>query len=362
MATIPSGSLVFTGYGDSGTMRYLSPAGVLLGQPYSAPQPGSGVWGITPLIGASAIAVVGGNTPNFGSTGTGTFNSDGTFRAQYLHGGGTTYAGVGVGRDDAGCFYSTKGSSTNLRIFKYDADAQLQSSWTVAMGFTIGSVQAIGVNGAGTIAYVHIRKSSGATAAEVYAIDLSGAGSSSGVFASDATSTTLQGQTCVISLTNGDVIIAWRDANNVKRYNAAGTLQATYTLPGSLNPMALAYGLTPSTTFWAAAYSSATTFSTTTVYEVRISDGTILHQFDPEDGSFEFDSSFAVIRTPMTSTPQVVPVDTSVPCCDTGGVSGGGSAAGPVLPAVSTDWTPRCTGGGTVPTASDLTTSEDWSA
>ena len=160
--------------------------------------------------------------------------------------------------------------------------------------------------------------------------EAAGAGSNLGVFASDATSTSLQGQTCVIGLTNGDVIIAWRHANNVKRYNAAGTLQATYTLPGSLNPMALAYGLNPATTFWVGAYSSAATFSSTTVYEVRISDGTILNQFDPEDGSFEFDSSFTVLAVAMGS-PAPVPLGTpstpQIDCTPQTTVGNGGTGA-----------------------------------
>ena len=61
-----------------------------------------------------------------------------------------------------------------------------------------------------------------------------------------------------------------------------------------------------------------------------------------------------------TSAVNQIPINTTTPCCGSGG--SGTSATGPILPAVSTDWTPRCTGGGTVPTASDLTTSEDWSA
>lgn len=71
------------------------------------------------------------------------------------------------------------------------------------------------------------------------------------------------------------------------------------------------------------------------------------------------DITFASITAAAATTAPDVIIPTSVPCCGDGG---GGAATGPILPPISTDWTPACTGGGTVPTASDLTDSEDWSA
>lgn len=48
---------------------------------------------------------------------------------------------------------------------------------------------------------------------------------------------------------------------------------------------------------------------------------------------------------------------TPEPCCGSGG---GGTSAGPILPAIDPGWTPTCIGGGAVPTASDLTDAENW--
>lgn len=70
---------------------------------------------------------------------------------------------------------------------------------------------------------------------------------------------------------------------------------------------------------------------------------------------------FAIDTVASTPTP-VVPapgsqIDNSSPCCDAGTT---GSATGPVEQPVSSFWYPACTGGGAVPTASDVAESEDW--
>lgn len=66
-----------------------------------------------------------------------------------------------------------------------------------------------------------------------------------------------------------------------------------------------------------------------------------------------------VIQT-LDSTPpdpepgELMTAEPSEPCCgDTAGV-------GPLLPSVAPDWTGACEGGGTVPTAVDLTDAENW--
>jgi hypothetical protein len=65
---------------------------------------------------------------------------------------------------------------------------------------------------------------------------------------------------------------------------------------------------------------------------------------------------------PTTPTP-VLPepgsqIDNSKACCDTGG--GGGSVPGPVPPPITPTFYRSCTGGGTVPTASDVVEAVDW--
>ena len=65
----PRGSLVFTGFGDATYMRFYSPDGVKLDQPVANPVPGTGVDGIVSIPTSDVFAVVGGNAPNFGTTG-----------------------------------------------------------------------------------------------------------------------------------------------------------------------------------------------------------------------------------------------------------------------------------------------------
>lgn len=65
------------------------------------------------------------------------------------------------------------------------------------------------------------------------------------------------------------------------------------------------------------------------------------------------------VLLPGTSDAPQLDIDTSIECCDTGG---GGTNAGDVKRPSDPAWTPSCTGGGAVATASDLTVSEDWSA
>jgi hypothetical protein len=62
---------------------------------------------------------------------------------------------------------------------------------------------------------------------------------------------------------------------------------------------------------------------------------------------------------PTESPDADIETQSSTPCCgDT--VAPGGVATGEVGKAVSPDWTAACAGGGSVPTASDLTDAEDW--
>lgn len=63
----------------------------------------------------------------------------------------------------------------------------------------------------------------------------------------------------------------------------------------------------------------------------------------------------------FSDTPTVPPSPvllSSAPCCATNGPAQ--SATGPILPVITPTWTPECTGGGDVPSASDLTDAEDW--
>lgn len=295
-------------------MRFVSPSdGSVYAQPASNPNPGDDTNGIVALVGSNAIGIVGGELPNFPTNSLGTFNADGTFRAEYT---GSHASGKGCARDDNDGFYSAKVNGANVEITRYDADATETDFWSVAHGLSFPSLRAMGVNGAGTIAYIGTGPFSGPyTTADVYAVDLAGAGSWLGVFASISSTFGPQefSENAIIGLTSGDVIVAYKEANIVRRYNSSGSTQATYSLAGAASPIELTHGAS-STSFWVNAYSSATTFSGVTIYEVRVSDGTVLNSFDPEDGTFEFDSPFAVIgeaigvETP--TTPSGIPLPT----------------------------------------------------
>ena len=332
MATIPAGTVLFSGYGDSGDMRFFSPAGLNLGQPDSAPNPGAGVNNVIALPVSKRISVIGGNAPNFGTTGTGVFNTDLTFRAEY---GGTAFGGNGGGRDDTDGFYSARVNGTNLKIARYDADANQTQVWTIASGLASPTVKSLGVVGDGSTAYVAMTDgvtSSGAST--VYKVSLAGAGSIVGVFASwGSTGFTGFAPSGVMGLSDGTVLIARKSSHDIVHLSAAGATLHTYTPIASFSPIQLAYGLTAGT-FWAIGYDPAVaTASGVSVVEIEISTGTVLHQFDPEDGSFEFDSPFTVLLAPVGARTLVLPPRTPTPsgakepCNPQAQVSGGGMGA-----------------------------------
>lgn len=70
--------------------------------------------------------------------------------------------------------------------------------------------------------------------------------------------------------------------------------------------------------------------------------------------------------TPATTLPDQPDLPNTPPCCHSdccGGDTPGGQPPGhpgPRLPPVAPDWTPDCTGGGSVPTAADVTDAESW--
>jgi len=258
------------------------------------PECGAGCDGIVALS-KGGYAVVGGNTPNFGATGTGTFSSD--FRTTVNSAAGANgYAGLGIGRDGAGRFYTAGSSGGSHWIFRYSAAGVQTQSWNV--GGAAGSHPVrLAVNAAGTIAYF-IRFSD---ATVVQAWDLVG-NVSLGTFTTEAGA---KHYSSLVTCPNGDVIIGWQrsgaTSGYVKHYNSVGSLLYTYTLTGTnTDPTWVTNGRTP-TSIWVAHYDSAlTTFSTIRVVEIELGTGTVLHSFVPEDGSFEFDGAFAVVSADIT--------------------------------------------------------------
>lgn len=293
----PEGTLAFSGYGDS-VMQFALPDGTLLGPPPSNPWIGTsggsgGCKGIVALDDGT-ICVTGAESPapDFECT----FAWDPTF---------TTILGfdaalvTSIACNYADHFYGVWINSIGAnpsKIYKFDNTGTKVSDWTIdAFGNT--TVRHLGMAPDESFAYY-----GRANTDTVTKRDLGGASSS--------TFTTETGYKLNANLTNsilvlrdGQILIAWQSASGggtgyVKRYNAAGTLQATYTLPGTApSPRVLTPGL-DDTSFWIsfACTESAAAYSNVKVAELQVSDGTVLNSFIPEDGTFEFDGPFCVTR------------------------------------------------------------------
>lgn len=300
-APIPIGSLVFTGFGDSDAMKFLSPSGADLGQPLSVP-PGAGIDGIVTLKPSYAYGIIGGGAPDFGSTGIGTFNSNFTFRAEAVTGG----VGKGAARDDSNHFYGGGGSGSNGQIIRYDVDAADRTVYGPILPTGAGtttSVLGLGVNGAGTIAYycVSCNDPAAPTRTVVYGWSLL-LNNDLGPFAVNGSGWTTDNN-AIIALSNGEVLVGWKKAATggyVKHYSAAGTVLHTYTLAGTnAAPTALTHGATDATFFVSYFNDDALTASGVTLTEITVATGVVVGTpFNPEDGDFEFDSAFTLVRTP----------------------------------------------------------------
>jgi hypothetical protein len=307
MATPPRGTLAFSGFGDA-PIQFVSPAGVLLSLGITA-DCGAGCDGIVALSGGN-VGVIGGNTPNFGTTGTGTFSPDFATTVDSAAGANGFPSGSSA-RDDNDQFYGVGARTilgvTSGYIYRYNASGVQIASWAISFGATAGfwNVQGVAVNGAGTIAYVGSYDSLAIgfpPATTVYAWDLVG-NVSLGVFKSEA-GYKLLGDNAIVALTNGDVLIGWSPKfpttgdGYVKHYDASGTLLHTYTLAASGNdyPLQLTRGLTDAT-IWCSFYDgNATTSSGVSVVEITLGTGALSTPFSPDDGAgFEFDGSFTVL-------------------------------------------------------------------
>lgn len=273
-----------SGYGDAASCRFLSPLGVNLGQPTTAPVAcGAGVDGIVALSPSGKIGVIGGNAPNFATTGVGLFNADLSPGPEAV---AMPFPGRSVARDAGDHFY---GIDANGGAYQYDATA----AQTAAYGIPppVGFYSALAVNPAGTIGYYTILGGP-----DVFAWNLAG-DVSLGTFKTKAGYKVFHN--ALLCLSNGDLVIGWEKAGNpgiLERYNSAGVLQMTYTMPGTRpTPIVLTPGLTTAS-FWCIYYdASLSTFSGVQYTEYSASADTILNQFPPEDGTFEFDSPMTVL-------------------------------------------------------------------
>lgn len=171
----------------------------------------------------------------------------------------------------------------------------------------------------------------------------------------------------------------------VRRYNAAGTLLNTYTTyalasDDSHNHLADAHD--DGASFWDWLFSLDADGNPTGKFRrIRVSDGSTITEFS----SYEFNLGqgpgsgtapttvqsghsnscpFWILRASSAPDPTPGELTGTTPapccCCDDGNNGDGSGATGPMLPAIDASWTAMCDGGGTVPTAADLTDAENW--
>lgn len=156
----------------------------------------------------------------------------------------------------------------------------------------------VAVNGVGTIAYYVLSASRGVIRAWDLINDLS-----LGTFTTGATGFSSD-HNALLAVSDG-VVVGWQKGSTpgyLTHYSPAGAVLHTYPLSGTNPaPIVLTPGLT-SSTIWVGYYLTAdlTTFSQVTIEERVLGSGAVLHRFSPDDGSFEFDSSFAVLGVPGT--------------------------------------------------------------
>lgn len=133
------------------------------------------------------------------------------------------------------------------------------------------------------------------------------------------------------------------------------------------------YGAGDPSALWNEAYAAATdadTFTSGTGPWVRHSNGDTAPSPTINAGLKVF-ANLGYMSRPVAPSPILVStvrptpsIDVSPPCCASTSAQQSQTFtpnAGPIKPPVLPDWTPHCSGGGTVPTQADVVNSEDWS-
>jgi hypothetical protein len=284
MAFIPKGSLLFSGFGDS-VMQFRSPSGAKLVSPSSMPVAGAGNGGIATLDDGH-ICATGCINPFQAATGLGYC----TFTSQLASPQGDAF---GISLESCATNYLNKFYGTSnpavghQKLYVLNASGAKTAEYDMGVTF-FPSAMIVGVAPDESAAYY--AQKNGST---VYKRDLGGSTTSS--FATNG-SLQVRGNNSILVLRNGDVVVAWSlggsSSGQICRYSSAGGLQQTY---AAATTTVLTAGV-DDTTFWANSYDAPSTSSGVRIYEFRTADAAIVNQFDPVDGSFEFDGPFTVLR------------------------------------------------------------------
>lgn len=303
MSFIPRGSLVLNNFGN-GQAKFLDSSGTDLGIPASLPDLLD--WDLAYLEGQSIYVA------NVNSGNGGKFVDDQFVTLGYNFSIAATSSNS-FATDAAGNVYIITGNSPNRMIRKFDSLGVLQASYG-PLG--TGTWSQLAVNAAGTIAYYAIRSAAGS----VRSWNLTG-NVGLGIFASEVGTTNPNRPGSLRTLPDDSVLIGWHIAGGtdyIKRYNTAGALQNTYTLPALASMINIALdcdtSVSPSpsisTQFWANYYRQPATDDATSFIRFRVSDGATLDQFDKPafTPGNAYDGAFGVVRVDVGSVP--VPVIT----------------------------------------------------
>jgi hypothetical protein len=380
MPGFPVNAVMFSGFGDSATYKFLNPAASWadLGQPTISPSPGSG--GCTGLATYSNGKVVhtGGT---FSGALTRSFNTDFSIAGTIPGADGAT-GELNIACDGAGnCYHIIKVAG----VFKIAKAAAGDSAWTQICMISYAAVPAddpgvLAVNQAGTVAYFSssYHRTPGGNPLTVYKVDLG-----TGTTTTFKTNTITLGSIleAILVLPDNSVVIAWGAGSSLaypRRYDSSGTELTGYnSLPDnyySATGIALAYasdGTLDSSSFFMAWYSD-TPGSGVTVARINASTGAVVGtRFQPPSDGFEYDGPITALRTvsappppptppPVPPPPVPEPIDPGLQCCSTDTPPGTTPGTGALPPSETHAPTPFFIGGGDVETAPDLIDSESW--
>lgn len=285
-------AIAFSGFGDA-PIVFLTLAGASLTPPSTNPNCGSGCDGFVKLAG-NGWGVVGGNAPNFGTTGSGIFSQ--TFATATETPALLASTGFSGGADGLGNFYgvgSAKAPASGRAIQRFNASGAATGAWIT------DPVPGTLTNGAPSFDGTKFYYVDQVDRATVLAWDLVN-DVALGVFVNRPGYRADTGQT-ILALSNGDVLIGWGAGavvGDVVHYDAAGAVLHTYALPSvsaNLDPTCVALapgGLSIVVGFYNGA---SITPSGVTIAQITLGTGVVIGTpFDPSDGAFEFDGAFAI--------------------------------------------------------------------
>lgn len=360
MGYVPSGSLGHNFYGDE-AYQWTDTSGAALTGPagfYPATlttndfvfvQNDAGVWCFLSWVGDADDVTVTFYSSQFVSLGTWGIHN------------GTNYGLRSVCTDSAGNFYAIGNGApgNNLWIYRWLAGnyGAPDDSWDT--GVTPNNITpSIAVSRDGSTIYWGLQASG--TDGRIRTWN-TGTGTVGADFVANAATGPCANQGLLV-LRDDTVLVGW-NGGDVIQYDSSGTLIQTYTIASNNGFFRLAHSKS-STYFWVSGW----VVSTNDVYfrKLQSSDGTVLASFTKTaypSPNPEWDGYFAEVQVtygsnvvaPTTPTTQLV---NSTPCCGAAPTGSTGSNTGDVLP--GTGWTPQCTGGGAIPTATDPTDAEDW--